>query len=497
MKAIELKSITKHFGQTLANDSIDFSVDKHEIHAVLGENGAGKSTLMNIMSGLMSPDSGKILIDGRQIKFGSPKDAIKCGIGMVHQHLNLIESQSVLENIILGTKIPFILRQRDFIKPILKLFDLLNTKINLDAKISDLSIGEKQKVEIVKVLYHGAKILILDEPTSVLTPQEVNDLFDVLKSMRDDGHSIVIISHKLGEVLSIADRITVLRKGKLIDTIINDNLKPDDVSGMMFEGDLNLGIDQLESHHPTKEILSIENACLSSPQNPDILTLNHISLKISDGEILGIAGVSGNGQLELAEAITGLRKLDSGSIFLDGEDITQKTVKEIIDLGVAYIPEDRIGVGSIQNLCFTDNVMLKCYDDFSFIENKEINEYAEGLADRYNIVYSDLNSPVKSLSGGNLQKVIIARELRGIPNLLVASYPARGLDVKTIDFVRKILRECRKQGSAILLISEDLNELLVMSDRIAVMYGGELSMMPDRNLDEIGLAMAGQKVKSA
>jgi len=493
MKAIELKGITKHFGEILANDSINFSVDKYEIHAILGENGAGKSTLMNIMSGLVHPDSGKILIDGQKIRFKSPKDAIKCGIGMVHQHLNLIESQSVLENIILGTKTPFILRRRDFIKPILKLFDLLGTKINLDTKISDLSIGEKQKVEIVRVLYHGARILILDEPTSVLTPQEVNDLFDVIKSMRDDGYSIIIISHKLVEVLSIADRITILRKGKLMDTIHNDNLKPDDISKMMFGDDLNFAKDQPKSHHATKEILGIENACLSSPQNPDILALDHVSLEICDGEILGIAGVSGNGQLELAEAIIGLRRLNSGSIALNGKDITQKTIKEIIDLGVAYIPEDRVGVGSIQNLCLIDNIMLKCYDTFSFIENSGIKGYVKKLADKYNVVYSDLDSPVRSLSGGNLQKVIIARELRETPNLLVASYPSRGLDVKAVNFVRRILRECRENGSAILLISEDLGELLDMSDKIAVMYGGKLSMMPNKSLSEIGLAMAGQR----
>jgi general nucleoside transport system ATP-binding protein len=490
MKAIELKSITKHFDNTIANDSIDFDLYQGEIHAILGENGAGKSTLMNILSGLFQFDSGKILVNGQEVHFKSPKDAIKMGIGMVYQHFMLIHSHTVFDNIILGTKLPFFLRRDKLKKPTSELFHRLNSKIDLEARISDLSIGEQQKVEIVKALYHGAKILILDEPTSVLTPQETEDLFGILKTMKNEGYSIIFISHKLSEVLAIADRITVLRKGKLIDTIENSNVKAEQLASMMIGKELVPKDEFIKISNPkSNTILKMDNVTLY--KHSHVMALDDVSLELYSGEIIGIAGVAGNGQLEFAEVITGFRKPNSGSISISGRDITGESIKKIIDMGVAYIPEDRIGVGSVQSLNLCDNLLLKCYDVFSFFNTSSIRSYSKELADRYDIIYSDLNSPVKHLSGGNLQKLIIARELRDIPKLLVAVCPTRGLDIIATDYLRRMIVNCRNNNSAILLVSEDLDELLAVSDRIAVIYNGKLNMMSVKDTHKISLAMTG------
>ena len=484
MKAIELKSITKRFGRTIANDSIDFELYRGEIHAILGENGAGKSTLMSILSGLYQPDSGKILVDSQEVRFRSPKDAIKMGIGMVYQHFMLIQSHTILNNIILGTKIPFFLNRNRLKKPIFELFQRLKSQIDLNARVSYLSIGEQQKVEIIKALYHGASILILDEPTSVLTPQETSDLFDIMRSMKNEGYSIIFISHKLNEVLSIADRVTILRKGKLVTTIENRDVKAEQLASMMIGEEFNFSDEAISDRtYRTNVVLKMDHVTSSH--------VNDVSLELHSGEIIGVAGAAGNGQLELAEVISGLRKLHSGSIFIDGRDITGKSIRKIIEMGVAYIPEDRIGVGSVQNLDVSDNILLKSYDKFSFFDTSSIRSYSGNLANKYSVIYSDLKEPVKHLSGGNLQKLIVARELREIPKLLITACPTRGLDVSAAEYVRSMIVNCKNNGSAILLISEDLDELLAISDRIAVMYNGKLTMMPARDLHEIGMAMGG------
>jgi simple sugar transport system ATP-binding protein len=484
MKAIELKSITKRFGRTVANDSIDFELYQCEIHAILGENGAGKSTLMSILSGLYQPDSGKILVDSQEVRFRSPKDAIKMGIGMVYQHFMLIQSHTILNNIILGTKIPFFLNRNRLKKPIFELFQRLKSQIDLNARVSDLSIGEQQKVEIIKALYYGASILILDEPTSVLTPQETSDLFDIMRSMKNEGYSIIFISHKLNEVLSIADRVTILRKGKLVTTIENRDVKAEQLASMMIGEEFNFSDEAISDRtYRTNVVLKMDHVTSSH--------VNDVSLELHSGEIIGVAGAAGNGQLELAEVISGLRKLHSGSIFIDGRDITGKSIRKIIEMGVAYIPEDRIGVGSVQNLDVSDNILLKSYDKFSFFDTSSIRSYSGNLANKYSVIYSDLKEPVKHLSGGNLQKLIIARELREIPKLLIAACPTRGLDVTSAEYVRSMIVNCKNNSSAILLISEDLDELLAISDRIAVMYSGKLTMMPVSDPYEIGRAMAG------
>lgn len=488
MKAVELRSITKRFGKTVANENINFDLNEGEIHAVLGENGAGKTTLMNILSGLHQPDSGKIIIRGKEVHFRSPRDAIDAGIGMIHQHFMLIQSHTVLDNIILGTKLPIIINKKKLADRVSELCRHLNFHLNPYDYIRQLSAGEQQQVEIVKALYRGTQILILDEPTSILTPQESEALFEILKSMKDEGYSIIFVSHKFKEVLSISDRITILRKGGLVDTIPNQDLKREDLVELMVGKDF--ANDVKSGQSVTGEIvLKIENVVARNDRN--IIALDNLSLTLKTVEILGISGVAGNGQLELAEVITGLRKVESGSINILGHDITGESVKEIVQLGVAYIPEDRVNTGSISTLGICDNILLKCYDLFSFFNTDEIESYSEELINRYNVTYSDFSTPVRHLSGGNLQKLIIARELREVPKLLVAVYPSRGLDIGASQYVREVLLNCRDKGTAVLLISEDLDELLEISDRIAAIYEGKLIFIPDKDIQKIGLAMAG------
>jgi len=502
---IELHGITKRFGSVIANDQIDFFLKHGEIHALLGENGAGKSTLMNILSGRYRPDGGKIFVRGKEVNFKSPKDAIDAGIGMIHQHFMLVSAHTVLDNIILGKRSPIVLKRKKLAKEISDFCERHQFSLNLKARIWQLSVGEQQRVEIVKTLYQGAEILILDEPTAVLTPQEAAELFKILRSMRTEGYSIIFISHKLGEVLSISDRITVLRKGKVVNTVTNEGIQRKDLVKLMVGREID-EFPQLEPSRkvngrqvfPTEvghpigeagEILKIEN--VTAKNDRQLIALDELSLTLHAGEIVGIAGVAGNGQSELAEVITGLRKIESGSIYIGGEDIHGKTVKSIIDSGVAFIHEDRAKIASVGNLSIPDNILLKCYEIFSFFNKSEINKYSEDLMRKYDVIYSNLSEPVKYLSGGNLQKVILARELRETPKLLVAVYPTRGLDVGAAEFVRRRLLECRNSGTAVLLISEDLDELISISDRIAVIYEGKLTFMETRDINEIGLAMTG------
>lgn len=489
MKSVELKSITKRFGSVIANDNISFGLEQGEIHAILGENGAGKSTLMNILSGLYQPDSGDISVRGQPVQFRSPKDAINMGIGMIHQHFMLIQSNIVLDNIILGTRLPIFLIRKNLVGKISDFCQHLNFQIDLNARIWQLSTGEQQRVEIVKALYHGAKILVLDEPTAILTPQESENLLQVLSGMRDEGYAIIIVSHKLDEVLSIADKITILRRGKLVDTLPNQNVQKAELARMMVGRDVILDTGHRQGTDSGSELaLQMNNVVARS--NRRLIALDNVSLELHSGEILGVAGVAGNGQSELAEVLTGLRNVESGSINIFGEETTKMSVKDIIQLGVAYIPEDRVNVGSIGTLNVNDNILLRCYDLFSFLNKAEISGFSEELVRKYDVACSNLSKPVRYLSGGNLQKLILARELREAPKLLIATYPSRGLDVGAIEYVRNVLMECRKSGSAILLISEDLDGLLSLSDRIAVMYEGKFTSIPTRDRQEIGLAMA-------
>lgn len=497
---LQMKGITKRFPGIIANNKINLELKEGEILALLGENGAGKSTLMSILCGLYQPDEGEIYIRGEKVNITSPKKAMDLGIGMVHQHFMLIETHSVTENIVLGTKnLSFFPDMKKLNSSIEELSLSYGLPVTPDAKIWQLPVGEQQRVEIVKVLYRGAEILILDEPTAVLTPQESEELFKTLRKMTERGHSIIFISHKLDEVMALSDRITVLRAGELVGTVPTSSIKDKKELARMMVGKEVLM--ELEKTSPEKEKREglLEIRSLKAFNDKGLEALKGINLTISGGEIMGLAGVAGNGQSELAEVITGLRKISEGEIFLSGENITGKGVKDLIEKGVSYIPADRLGTGLVPNLDMADNAVLKGYRNPPYSRNiflvkPAIDELVSSMIERYDIKVADIKSPVRLLSGGNLQKLLLARELLGEPVLIIAVYPARGLDIGATKFVHTVLLEQRKRGAAILLISEDLDETMSLSDRIAVIFDGKIMGILDGDIadkETLGLMMAG------
>lgn len=497
---VEMNHITKRFPGVIANDNVSFQARAREIHALLGENGAGKSTLMSILTGLYSQDEGEIIIKGQPVRIASPKEAIELGIGMVHQHFRLVHPFTVAENIILGKKsVGLFIGKEKVEKEIDGISKKFALKVEPKAKVWQLSVGEQQRVEIVKMLYRGAEILILDEPTAVLTPQEVRELFKTLRQMAQEGKAIIIITHKLNEVMEVADRITVLRGGKSISTVNKIDTNKKELTKMMVGRELMLQVDKKPA--TTGEVvLELNNVtCLSDKGYP---ALKDIQLTIKGGEILGIAGVAGNGQKELAEVITGLREVTGGSIKIENKDYTNASPKEIIDAKVAYIPEDRLGMGLVPNLCSVENVILKNYRlepicKTLFIDSKYAKEQAGKLIKDFNVKTAGLEKPVKLMSGGNLQKLLFAREMSSAPKLIVAVYPVRGLDVSAIEAVHEILLAQRESGTGILFISEDLDEIFKMSDRIAVMHEGTImgiKAVDETNVEEVGMLMAGSKL---
>ena len=499
--AFEMRGITKRFPGVLANDNVDFAVLEGEIHALLGENGAGKSTLMNMLNGLYRPDEGQILIKDKPVRFGSPRDAIKAGIGMVHQHFMLVPTQTVSENLILGQSSPrFYINTRELEAQVAELSRQFGLAVDPQAKIWQLSVGEQQRVEILKMLYQGAKILIMDEPTAVLTPQEVDDLFDTLRSMTASGHTIIFISHKLDEVVSIADRVTVLQRGRVAATVDGHGTTKADLARLMVGREVLFRIKKT-SATPAEEVLVIDD--LTCENDRGLPALRNLSLTVRAGEVLGIAGVAGNGQTELAQVITGLRPALDGRVIVQDEDVTNRPATAAIDRGLAYIPADRNGVGSSPNLDLIDNLILKAYRqppigkgwqiDLRFARNQ-----AEELVEQFNVLTPSVDTPARLLSGGNLQKLILAREISRQPKVIIAVYPVRGLDVGAIESIHQMLIDERDRGAGILLISEDLDELLSLSDRIAVIFEGQImgEVPPDdERVDEIGLMMAGTQVE--
>ena len=500
---IQMKSITKKFSGVTANDRVNFQAYAGEIHALLGENGAGKSTLMSILAGLYSQDEGKIFIKGQSVKINSPKEAIEHGVGMVHQHFRLVQPFTVAENIILGKKgIGLFINKAKLEKEIEDLSKKFALKVEPRAKVWQLSIGEQQRVEILKMLYRGAEILILDEPTAVLAPQEAQELFRTLKQMALNGKAVILITHKLDEVMEIADKITVLRDGKSAAVINKSETDKKELTKLMIGREIMPEVNK----RPLKEgpiVLYLQNIeCLS---DKGYLALKKVSLRIRSGEILGIAGVAGNGQKELAEVITGLRKVAKGSVKIQGKDYTNAGSKKIIEAGVAHIPEDRLGMGLVPNLCFVENTILKSYRQKPeskslltslFINYKYAHERASKLANDFNIKTADLEKPVKSMSGGNLQKLLFAREISSKPKIIVAAYPVRGLDVSAIEAVHKILLKQRELGAAILFISEDLEEIFKISDKIAVIHEGNIRgimFAHETDVHEVGMLMTGSK----
>ncbi|MCB0155226.1 MAG: ABC transporter ATP-binding protein [Anaerolineae bacterium] len=500
--AFEMRGITKRFPGVLANDKVDFAVRQGEIHALLGENGAGKSTLMNMLDGLYRPDEGQILIDNRPVRFSSPRDAIKQGIGMVHQHFMLVPTQTVAENLILGLDNPrFFINYRAIEKEVAALSEKFGLAVEPGAKIWQLSVGEQQRVEILKMLYQGAKILIMDEPTAVLTPQEAADLFKTLRQMAATGHTIVFINHKLDEVLAVADRVTVMRRGRVEATVDASRTDKAELARLMVGREVLFRIKKTPAQ-PGQPLLVLEN--LSCENDRGLPALRNLSLRVHAGEVLGIAGIAGNSQTELAEVITGLRTATAGRVEVQGRNVTNEPATAAIDEGLAYIPADRNGVGSSPNLDLADNLILKAYRQPPIgqgwrLDLSLVHHQAEQLVEQFDVKTPSVNTPARLLSGGNLQKLILAREISRQPKVIIAVYPVRGLDVGAIEAIHQMLIDERDRGAGILLISEDLDELLSLSDRIAVMHHGQIigEVPPeDERVNEIGLMMAGEKVQT-
>ncbi|TCS83008.1 nucleoside ABC transporter ATP-binding protein [Tepidibacillus fermentans] len=498
-KVVEMKHITKVFGNFIANDHINLTVHKGEVHALLGENGAGKSTLMNILYGLYQPTSGEIYIRGKKVDITNPNVAIKHGIGMVHQHFMLVEPFTVAENIILGmetTKTLGTLDMKKAIQDVKELSEKYGLYVDPNAKIHDITVGMQQRVEILKALYRGAEILILDEPTAVLTPQEIHELMQIINNLTNEGKSVIIITHKLKEIKMAADYCTIIRRGKWIDTVDVSETTEEELAAKMVGREVSFKVDKKENK-PSKTVLSIENLVVKD--NRGIDAVNGLSLEIKAGEIVGIAGVDGNGQSELIEAITGLRKIESGKVLLNGKDITNKTPREIIEDGISTIPEDRQKRGLVLDFTVAENMVLENYSKVPFSKNgildyNKIKEFAKELIHKFDVRPTDENVRARALSGGNQQKVIIAREVTNDPELLIAAQPTRGLDVGAIEFVHKALVEQRHKNKAVLLVSLELDEIMNVSDRIAVIYEGKIvGILDAKEADEntLGLLMAG------
>ncbi|RLE49994.1 MAG: heme ABC transporter ATP-binding protein [Candidatus Methanomethylicota archaeon] len=482
-----MKGIVKKFGDIVANDHVNFTLNKGEIHALLGENGAGKTTLMNILYGLYKPDEGAIYINGSRVEIKSPKDAIKYGIGMVHQHPRLVTTLTIAENIALS------LREVNYLSSLSRVKDLVSSfsrkyglRVDPDAKIWQLSYSEQQKVEILRELIKGATILILDEPTAMLTSSERDELFKALREMVKEGKSIIFITHKLEEALSISDRITVLRKGKVVASLSPREVDEKTLAKLMIGYEVKCELDKPKAVRGRRTLLVDKIRVLN---DRGVLAVKDISFEVFEGEVFGIAGVAGNGQKELVEAITGLRKVEGGIIKLFDVDITNGKNRDFVDLNLAHIPENRIQMGVVLDLSVEENLILRRYKFPPFskgiaLDYRAISSHAKKLIEDYDIVTKSEKDPAKFLSGGNIQRLILARELSWNPRLIIAYHPTYGLDVAATSYIRSMLLSRRNEGAAILLISEDLDEIVQMSDRIAVMYEGEiLGIMNSENLD--------------
>ncbi len=496
--ALEMRGITKRYPGVVANSGIDLDVRPGEIHALLGENGAGKSTLMNILYGLATPDSGDILLDGTIVRISGPSDAIARGISMVHQHFMLVPVMSVADNILLGAETmanPIFLDERDAHRRIVELGTRFGFEIDPDVKVEALSVGWQQRVEILKALYRQARILVLDEPTAVLTPQETKEIFAVLRRLAEEGHSIIFISHKLNEVMEIADRITVIRRGKVVGTRLPAETNEDDLAAMMVGRDVQLIVDRGESH-PAGPTLVVSNLTVADDRERQVV--NGVSFDVRAGEILGIAGVAGNGQEELVEALTGLRKPTGGSVGLGERDVTGAGPRQLQRLGMSFVPGDRQRFGLVLDFPLADNLVLTQYDEAPFAKglfrnDQAIAEWAAKAIKEYDIRTPSADVPASTLSGGNQQKAVVAREFSRELSVLVLDQPTRGLDVGSIEFIHRQVVAKRDEGAAILLVSAELDEVLELSDRVAVMYRGEIVALvdgPSAEREEIGLLMA-------
>lgn len=495
--SIKMENISKSFGKVLANKNINFEAKSGEIHALLGENGAGKSTLMNMLSGIYTPDSGSIFIHGKEVSFHSPKDSIKAGIGMIHQHFKLVDVLTARESIILGDKGGIFLNPKKEVQKIKRLCEKFGLEIDLEKKIHDMSVGEKQTVEIIKVLYRGADILIMDEPTAVLTPQEIDKLFRIMDNMKAQGCTIIIITHKMNEVMAVSDRVTVIRAGETVGTVMTDQTDPKALAELMVGRPVDLAVKRIDTKKGRK-VLEIKN--LTVLNEDKVKALDDISFDISEGEILGVAGVSGSGQKELCEAIAGLYPVASGQIYYKGENIVGKSPRDIIMRGISmsFIPEDRLGMGLVASMDMVDNLILKEYQNQKglLIDRKPAEKKAEEIIKKLDIQTPGIHHPVKKLSGGNIQKVLLGRELELNPKLLITAYPVRGLDIGATYTIYNLLNEEKKKGVAILYIGEDLDVLIELCDRIMVLCDGKITGIIDAKKatrEKVGLMMTGEK----
>ncbi len=497
--ALELHGITKTFGSIVANNNVSLSVNSKEILSILGENGSGKTTLMNMIAGIYYPDSGEIFINGKEVVIRSPKDAFKYKIGMIHQHFKLVDVFTAAENIVLGLEDKDGFSMKKYIEKIRNINQLYGFELDPDKKIYEMSVSEKQTVEIIKVLFRGADVLILDEPTAVLTPQETLKLFDVLRRMRDDGKAIIIITHKLHEVMSLSDKVAVLRKGEYVGTVNTRETTEAELTEMMVGKKISLNITRSEPKNTEDRLVVSGLDCVN---RDGVKVLDDISFTARSGEILGIAGIAGSGQRELLEAIAGLQNLSGGDIIYNNpkngkaEDLRNKTPLQIKELGVrlSFVPEDRLGMGLVGNMDIVDNMMLRSYrrGKSMFLNRKKPKNLAEEIIKSLEVVTPGVNTPVRRLSGGNVQKVLVGREIAASPTVLMVAYPVRGLDINSSYMIYNLLNEQKEKGVAIIFVGEDLDVLLELCDRILVIGGGKIADIVDGRTatkEEIGLLM--------
>ena len=491
--AIELRRITKTFGLVVANNKIDLSVKQGEILALLGENGSGKTTLMNMLSGIYKPDSGAILINGRTVAINSPEDSIELGVGMIHQHFKLVEALSATDNIILGDTEKGIFLHKKRSEKIREISERFGLEVDPDKKVYQMSVSEKQTVEILKVLYRKADILILDEPTAVLTPQETKRLFEILRRMKEEGCAVIIITHKLNEVLEISDRVTILRKGESVATVTTSMTSAKELTELMVGRPVELSI-----HHPVTDfnenLLELHHLTVSNEQGYEMI--KDISFELNRGEILGVAGVAGSGQKELCEAIAGMLPVKRGAILYHNENLVGKSPNEIIKMGISmsFIPEDRLGMGLAASMGMVDNMLLKKYKEGRgpFVSKKGARELAKRLIKQLEIVTPSVDTPVRRLSGGNVQKVLLGREIASEPNVIVTAYAVRGLDINSSYTIYDLLNEQKQKGVGILFIGEDLDVMLELCDRIMVLCHGKVTGVVDAketSKEQLGLLM--------
>ena len=495
---IEMREITKVFGEFVANDKINLQLRKGEIHALLGENGAGKSTLMNMLAGLLEPTSGEIVVNGQVVKLDSPSKAASLGIGMVHQHFMLVDAFTVAENIILGSELTKngVLDIARATKEIMDLSERYGLAVDPSAKVADISVGAQQRVEILKTLYRGADILIFDEPTAVLTPSEIDELMAIMKNLVKEGKSIILITHKLDEIRAVSDRVTVIRRGKSIETVEIVGATNADLAEMMVGRSVSFKTEK-QAAQPKEVVLSIKDLVVN--ENRGVPAVKNLSLDVRAGEIVGIAGIDGNGQSELIQAITGLRKIESGSIELKGRSISGLHPRQITEMSVGHVPEDRHRDGLVLDMMISENIALQTYYKEPLSKNGILNygniiSHAKKLMQEFDVRAASEIVPASALSGGNQQKAIIAREINRDPDLLIVSQPTRGLDVGAIEYIHKRLIEARDNGKAVLVVSFELDEILNVSDRIAVIHDGKIQgiVTPETtNKQELGVLMAG------